>query len=509
MSITFCCPNPACKQRLTAKEELRGKLLKCPKCAQPVRVPAAHPDAEGTSTPTGQASAQPPPIRKATPSSAAPEAQLSTQAAASPERTPKAPSLRRFPRRSVIAAGAIASTVLLALAITAYFFVGRGSATHQAEPPTPELVANKVGDTAEAVRLMLEQGFRVTGSANFDVLSRRVGITDVTFQRARLNLQLVNGTKSPAQLGQTMMLIETDTGGTNFEGVLAGVRLPPSSKEGDRWDSRGAYGLSTHEERFAAGGRLASGGSIWLLMLPDEGDFTEDTIPQEVAAQGQSPFVMTFRQGAWLKEDVRAGVCLALPEVRVVTQQGTDRYRLVVRFRRSPADANTWEVAQHDWIHLERGQLARLLDAPADSVTRVLIANWWMELDPASGRTALTRLGQTLREGSVLSTCFLLLGQHKDAGLSSHATELLEARGTPSGICMAAAIYLKDLGQDPNLAALVALASGPDDEQARQTIFFLGSLKTHRAVEALQSMLRDPKLSARHKQIRANLERPN
>ena len=71
--ITFCCPNPACKHRLTAKDELAGKVLKCPKCAQPVRVPSATDMTERQTTPPSQAQKRPPPVPKTGPSAAVPE----------------------------------------------------------------------------------------------------------------------------------------------------------------------------------------------------------------------------------------------------------------------------------------------------------------------------------------------------------------------------------------------------------------------------------------------------
>lgn len=40
MTISVECPNVACKKRLTAKEELAGKVVKCPACGQRMRLPA-------------------------------------------------------------------------------------------------------------------------------------------------------------------------------------------------------------------------------------------------------------------------------------------------------------------------------------------------------------------------------------------------------------------------------------------------------------------------------------
>jgi hypothetical protein len=36
--ISFSCPN--CNRRLSAKEELTGRKVKCPQCGQPAQVPA-------------------------------------------------------------------------------------------------------------------------------------------------------------------------------------------------------------------------------------------------------------------------------------------------------------------------------------------------------------------------------------------------------------------------------------------------------------------------------------
>jgi formylglycine-generating enzyme required for sulfatase activity len=42
MTITVECPNAACKKRLTAKEKYAGKVVKCPACGQPMRLPAPN-----------------------------------------------------------------------------------------------------------------------------------------------------------------------------------------------------------------------------------------------------------------------------------------------------------------------------------------------------------------------------------------------------------------------------------------------------------------------------------
>jgi len=40
MPITLECPSGTCRKRLVAKDELAGRVVKCPKCGQPIHIPA-------------------------------------------------------------------------------------------------------------------------------------------------------------------------------------------------------------------------------------------------------------------------------------------------------------------------------------------------------------------------------------------------------------------------------------------------------------------------------------
>lgn len=74
----------------------------------------------------------------------------------------------------------------------------------------------------------------------------------------------------------------------------------------------------------------------------------------------------------------------------------------------------TWQVGRQDWIALEPGEMKRMLTSDStDLVTRVLIANWWMELDSTAASSALVQLGRTLRDGQLLAVCLALLSQQK------------------------------------------------------------------------------------------------
>src|SRR5688572_21428837 len=82
MAISVVCQ---CGAKLNAKEELAGKAVKCPKCSQPIKIPAA-----GTTSPAKPAAAQPAaPTKPATPGK--PAAGEATKSPKTPAKTMPAP----------------------------------------------------------------------------------------------------------------------------------------------------------------------------------------------------------------------------------------------------------------------------------------------------------------------------------------------------------------------------------------------------------------------------------
>lgn len=355
----------------------------------------------------------------------------------------------------------------------------------------------------------LQKGFHVRGAVRMTVQQRRAAISDITYQQVRLNLDLINDTDARIQLARTMMVIETNAAASVHDGVLVGFRVPPVEKGQETWHSRQAYGLSTDEGIQDNGSRFTGGDIMAMLYLNGSevtNDSKADVYPLEIAPRSHSSWKLTLNRGNWFQDEMRAAVRVALPEIQVTTAtKQLERFRLVVHFSKTPEG---WTAAEHQWIRVETHSLAELIDRQTtDPMTRVLAANWAMEIDPKGIRESLIRQCQPLSEGEFLRTCLLLLSFERDPGLSSHAESLLNARSTPTGICITAVVYLTSLGKSPNLATLEATARGNDDKTAGQVIYVLGGLKTAEARRVLQSLLNDPNLAPRHKQIQANLNR--
>lgn len=495
---------PACENHYRVKDELAGRKKKCPKCGQTLRVPAVP--ISTTQVPTKKRSIQPR-SRNAGNISDDPE---SVRCTSDPVIALRRPSWirRRAPMFIAISVGIL---ILVAASVIAGFW----STGFRVNEQLAEFAsANRFGESGASqadteLRAVLEKGFAVKGHATIEELTEPIPLGSVTFQRVRLALQLINGTELRIALGQTMMLVETDANGSEFEGVLAGFRLPPEPEEGDRWDSN-IYGLSTQEARYADGNSFTSGGMEEMLYLNQNNikvAAKADVVPPvEMQANTSSEVALTFNQGTRLKTQLRNSVRLALPEIRLAAGKGSDRYRLVVEFKNSLLDEKRWEVDRHHWVRLDERELVALLDQTNDGVTHVLALNWWTEFDPASARRAAAKLGKSLQDGKVLHVCFHLLHQHKDSGLADHAKTLLQTSTTPKETSVEAISYLAGIGGDPELSILVDLASGNDDDVARLAIRLLGQLKTRRSIEALEALLRNSSLSKRHEQIRSKLD---
>lgn len=163
------------------------------------------------------------------------------------------PTTRRGNRRWLVVGIGLVAAVALGLVI--YIGSRGGSSSERPRPDTstggqaqhsvsqePSSVKPKArkpeSPTPAPVQPVLESGLRVTGSATFKVINRRVNISDVTYQQARLQLQVVNDTEYPIQFGTRMLLIETNADGSAFGGVLVGLRLPPDPEKGELWHAR-------------------------------------------------------------------------------------------------------------------------------------------------------------------------------------------------------------------------------------------------------------------------------
>jgi hypothetical protein len=103
MPITFQCPNPNCKKRMSVKDELAGKKGLCPACKQSIVVPAASSAAEAAPKPqpaaAAPATASEPTAAKATPA-APPAPKPSKPRAAIPPKTNGDAKAAPTPRKS-------------------------------------------------------------------------------------------------------------------------------------------------------------------------------------------------------------------------------------------------------------------------------------------------------------------------------------------------------------------------------------------------------------------------
>lgn len=375
-----------------------------------------------------------------------------------------------------------------------------------------QATTQRLGGSAPSLVLeSLQDSLKLSGTVIFQTKTKTQYPSTVTYQEAKLQLDLTNGSSNGLRFGQTMMLIESNAQGSLYNGVLAAVRIVQQKDKADDWHAKGDYGLSTHETRYV-GGESFTGGSLNAMLFLNgrdlDADKKSDTTPESVDAQKQTSLKMTFNRGSWLNPESRQAVRFVWPEIEIASGAESIRCRLIVSFQKATTaeGIETWKATQSTLVHLDAKELARRTNDPGfDAVSRVLTANWWIEAAPSEARAGLSKIGASLHEGALLYSCLELLSQEKDGGLARHAEVLLVAPDTPPGIVQACVRYLVVLGKDPDMTAMIKIASGDNDESARLTIFTLGRLKTPNSTKALQALLADPKLSARHSQIRSNL----
>lgn len=356
---------------------------------------------------------------------------------------------------------------------------------------------------------------RVTGSVKIESVERADPLGDkqlrYTINQVRLNLAINNDLDQAIKLGNTLMFIEADDR-EQLEGILAGFRLPDEpdiAKETERWYYKLAYGVTTIESRYANGRRFTFVGPVRSFDLFSvinntrwQDDSKADKVPADLVAKGTTSLTANFNRMYWIKDDARRTVRIALPELIL---PDSTRYRLVATCKN--IDTKSWEVAETELIPLRAAALEPLVNQPATSLDKsVLAANWWVDADAKTAFPALSRRADDLSGGRLLHTILQLSSRHKDASCRPRARALVESPATKLDVTVAAASYLAALGEDPDVSALINAARGPNDEQASAVIFALGQLKTPGAVAGLRKLLLDNSMIARHRQIQANLD---
>jgi HEAT repeat protein len=212
-----------------------------------------------------------------------------------------------------------------------------------------------------------------------------------------------------------------------------------------------------------------------------------------------------LEQGTWLRDELRAGVLVVLPELRVATTSGVQRFRWLAYFQKPPT-GTTWPLGNQRLIPIEKDGLVKLLQSPESNlVTRVLAANFLTETFPKEAIAALSATATALSEGDLLASCLGLLANLKAEGVGPHALTLLQNNALPNGIRQRAARYLGATKHEPALEPLIRAARDKDGVVASAAVSALGDFGGQRPADALLALLRDSTQSQRHQQIAASL----
>ncbi len=340
------------------------------------------------------------------------------------------------------------------------------------EPPSPQ-----------EIYAALQQGLRATGYAKPESRTQYYGMGRSSYQAWELSLTLENQSAYPLTFGNELILFEADASGGTYDGVVLALDRGESEAPGLSFDAdvvapehASFYSVSNVEVRYRGGGkRFQRGGTVGITFSSDTSDEEIPTFGSLEPGQSRT-LEEDLELGVWLKDEHRASLRVVLPELEV-KRAGAEpaRFGWVLYFRQPGPEETEWRVNRQDVFWLEAENLERLVSiSETNQVTRVLAANWLMDVSPARAGTTLVQVAQGLAQGDLLAVCLKLLARERARGLDEHAMDLLNDAEAPNGIRRLAAEYLGAIRHEPAVAVLAEKARDKDETIATAAIEGLG-----------------------------------
>lgn len=408
--------------------------------------------------------------------------------------------------------------LLTGLAVSGFFFMElRHNHSSLPEPSAEVKVPPTIPAPPPSARDLLSRSLKLAGSVASDWRVESVGGVPYRYHQWLISLKLTNQTEGVIHLGDDLFLIESSGDGSSFEGAAlfrgrpADPDLTVFSLFQTETDILDALGLSNYQIEFANGQTAyRKGNNLGITPLdPNARSRAEDASGFGRLARGESrTFKLTLEQGTMLNDELRQVLRLVLPELRIKTAAGEQRYRLLATFQFPTEEDRPWEYARHELIGLQQPELAGLIEsAKTEPALRILAANWLVALDPKVAADPLRHSLQGQRPGKFLISGLKLLTRLQADGLGPRALELFKNATTPSDVRRVAAAYLGALHFEPALKPLIAAAADKDDVVARGAIDGLGSFPQPEAFDALLALFGDDKQQARWLLVALSLAR--
>jgi HEAT repeat protein len=496
MRIHFPCG--FCGHKLYALPALAGRRAKCPRCAKVVRVPDPEADPSQRKTVLQRETVPERPVN--------PARSATIEAKPPSGHTPAGQDLKSFAKTKVFWLGLGGGVMANLLLVSGLAFVsGRAKSDNRGAP-----IPRKTNTMAQATDK------RTKSHVPSPSLKPSAG-QNWTGQRWNIQLQLGNDTPFALELGKDFFLYEADAKGVDINGVAL--------FRGHRWkrenpahlmdlETAEPFGLADNFLLFGEEGEMVqvrgprtrigdrelhADGSVTMMDAPLSFSANPDEEPSKsfgaVEPKQKRSFDLRLGQGRWLRDEALKHVFVVLPEIRVCGEEPPQRFRLLVHFHKAP-QGGKWEPDAVQLICLEPGEMTRLL-AKDDThlVTRICLANWLVETDPATAKDALSRVARPLRRGHLLVTCLQLMTEIKSPGIEGHAHQLLGDHQAPALIRRWCAVYLGVLKHEPGFKALVTALDVPYPEVAEGAAHGLGAYGGPKAAQGLLARLRKAKLS--------------
>ncbi len=493
MSLPFSCPS--CHAKLKARTEQAGLRVRCPACGAIAAI----------RTPTAAAPVALPEHLAASPPAALPTPVAVPRAAAVPRPRP-----RPSPAICFWVSGGAASALLLGAAVVvAVVFWPHPTPTPKpagvpvAFPaPTSDPPAPVVDKPAGEVRQAVMDGVHLQGSVVFDTRTESSFNSETTYHQWKPQLKLENGTPFPLEFGNDVELIESNADGSAYEGMAVLDDPKPSLVM-----TPNSLGLFHNYETRSAQGNVETVFETGNTTTIRFGGF-EDVSFGSAKAGATWELDRVFEQEMWLRDELRSNLQIVLPELRVRTAGGVERFRLTAFFKKPTGPDDSWTLVSQEITPIQSEPLKKTLASPTtNQVAKVLAANWLAEAYPQEAVGPLVETAKPLPEGQMLGTCLALLTSLSGGGLESHAFDLYQNKKTPNGIRNDAARYLGALRYELALDALIAGTADEDGVVALGSIDALGTFAAPRAVAALLGLLHDDKHSGQRPQIAHSLAR--
>lgn len=348
-------------------------------------------------------------------------------------------------------------TTLVAVVLLTGLLSGCGT---QGSRPKP---ASKSQAADPDFALTLQNGLAVSGTATFvshtETNYLPNGTSTETWAEWSYDIGVANRTDGPLTLDSAVLLVETDTTDTEYEGYMVvndkRVREPllPPVIHRDKGEGKGAvektcidhsigYGLDDYEAFDGKTQRIDVGGfsgkfyfcSTDRTKLADWG-----ALPKGGAIQ----LKRTIKPFSWLDGKHCESVCFVLPEVHRNKAGSFDSYQPLALMEKV-GDLDHWKVGRLLILHETAADLEAALTSDKYGLfTKVLAANRLAEYYPERAGAAFASTAKGLRRGHLLACMIDLAARMNTDVLQEHCRDLASDPKAPKGITSRAKAYLK------------------------------------------------------------------